>query len=300
MIDNILKNQMDCTCRDFLADVFGKRTKPFREAVATTFESIVHGKSTLVKDMSDVLRTGSSPAETKRVQEKMSGWLEHFDFSAALNPYLMKKALPHVGERTTFALDFSDISKEFGGKGMEGMAPGYDGSRHVTALGHDFVAVSIVGAEHREARPVYVKLGKGRKSKKELQSAAIDAVMTATGNRGWMLVDRGMDSAEFIYEQKKAAHIVVIRICDMKRDVFGDGRPIDEGLAAVAFAKTTLHTHKGDIKAEVRYRIGCVQYCNDPKRRISCCKTASTVAPKPVARWKAIENTASGKSLMPI
>ena len=37
-----------------------------------------------------------------------------------------------------------------------------------TAMGHDFISISAVGAEHLEADPFYVKLGKGRHQKKEL------------------------------------------------------------------------------------------------------------------------------------
>ena len=38
----------------------------------------------------------------------------------------MEKAKPLVGRTTTLALDFSDLSKPFGGEGMEGMAMGWD------------------------------------------------------------------------------------------------------------------------------------------------------------------------------
>ena len=39
------------------------------------------------------------------------------------------------GADATIAIDFSDISKEFGGDGMEGMEMGWDGSRGCTAMG---------------------------------------------------------------------------------------------------------------------------------------------------------------------
>ena len=39
--------------------------------------------------------------------------------------------------------------KDFGGKGMEGMAMGWDGSRGITAMGHDFICVSLVGSKYR-------------------------------------------------------------------------------------------------------------------------------------------------------
>ena len=48
---------------------------------------------------------------------------------------------------------------------MEGMAKGWDGSRHCTACGHDFISVSIVGPGFADAVPVYVKIATGRPRK---------------------------------------------------------------------------------------------------------------------------------------
>ena len=68
-----------------------------------------------------------------------------------------------VGRTTALAPDFSDLSKPFGGEGVEGMAKGWDGSSHCTAYGHDFISVSIVGPSFADAVPVYVKIARGRK-----------------------------------------------------------------------------------------------------------------------------------------
>ena len=53
---------------------------------------------------------------------------------------------------------------------------GYDGSSHCTAMGHDFISVSLVGAAYREAFPVYAKLGRGRHCHADLVCEAIRAV----------------------------------------------------------------------------------------------------------------------------
>ena len=66
-----------------------------------------------------------------------------------------------VGRTTTLALDFSGLSKPFGGEGMEGMATGWDGSRHCKAYGHDFISVSVVGPGFADAVPVYVRIARG-------------------------------------------------------------------------------------------------------------------------------------------
>ena len=88
---NILKNTVECTCEEFVAEVAGKRRKPYLDALKSTFKTIVLGKSTLVKEMSSFLRENEGRLERKRVQELMSGWLNAYDFAALLNPYLLAR-----------------------------------------------------------------------------------------------------------------------------------------------------------------------------------------------------------------
>ena len=263
--DNILKKQLDCISEDFLAGIFTGLAKPAWGALRYMFGKVVTGKSTLVTDIARPLRADSSRAEAKRADEKVSGWLGRWDFSKPLNPWLLGRA--EASDDETYAVDFSDISKEFGGEGMEGMAMGWDGSRGVTAMGHDFICVSLVGARWREAQPVYAKLAKGRRSKGELHGEALDAVMGATGGLGWTAEDRGMDSAEHLHDMKSKRRKGVVRVNDMKRDVFGDGLPIDRSLASVPFRKAHLHTHRGDSKVAIRWKRGFVQHGADPKRK---------------------------------
>ena len=268
---NILKSHVECTCEEFVAEVAGRRRKPFLDALKSTFKTIVLGKSTLVKDMSSFLREGEGALERKRAQELMSGWLNAYDFAALLNPYLLARSAAGVTDEATLAVDFSDISKEFGGEGMEGMEMGYDGSRHCTAMGHDFISVSLVGAAYREAFPVYAKLGMGRHGHADLIYGAIAAVMDRTGGRGWLVFDRGMDDARFLRTMKRDGRKAVVRVKDERRDVFGNGRTVGAALADVQFAKARLKTYRGDRLAEVRCRVGHVQYCADRR-----CKDAVT------------------------
>ena len=265
MADNILKKQLDCISEDFLRGVYAGATKPMWGALVHLFGRVVTGKSTLVTDMARSLRADSSRAEAKRAEEKVSGWLGRWDFSKPLNPWLLGRA--EASDDETYAVDFSDISKEFGGEGMEGMAMGWDGSRGVTAMGHDFICVSLVGARWREAQPVYAKLAKGRRSKGELHGEALDAVMEATGGRGWTAEDRGMDSAEHLRDMKSKGRKGVVRVNDMRRDVFGDGLSIDKSLASIPFSKAHLHTHRGDRCVDIRWKRGTVQYCENSKKR---------------------------------
>jgi len=261
--DNILKRHVECTCDEYVEQVAGRQRKPFLDALKTSFSTVVLGKSTLVKEMSSFLRENQTPLERKRVQELMSSWLITYDFASLMNPHLLRAASA-VTDEDTLAVDFSDISKEFGGEGMEGMERGWDGSRHCTAMGHDFLGISLVGSGRVDAKPVYAKLGRGRHSKSEMLETGIDEVMAHTGGRGWIAVDRGMDDASFIADIKRKAYKTVVRIKEMKRDVFGNGRPIDETLSELDMTKVLLRTYRGDRSAEIRCQVGHGQYCKDP------------------------------------
>ena len=264
---NILQNSLDVTYEDFLKGVFGARPKPERNALKTLFSEIVTGKSTLVSDLSKPLRANASKAECKRAQERVSGWLGNYDFVEATGGWLLKNIPEDRLDGCTFAVDFSDISKVFGGEGMEGMAMGRDGSTGEIRMGHDFICVSLVGADCPEALPVYVKLGRGRKGHDELIAEAIKAVMGRTGGRGWIVEDRGMDGAEHLWTLKRDGRKAVVRVNRMDRDVFGDGLHIDASLQSARFFDAMLHVHTGDRRVKIRCRPGVVQYCKGPRSK---------------------------------
>ena len=264
---NILHNSLDVTYEDFLKGVFGMKPKPEWNALKSLFSEIVTGKSTLVSDLSKPLRENASKAECKRVQERVSGWLGNYDFVEATGGWLLKNIPEDRLDGCTFAVDFSDISKVFGGEGMEGMAMGRDGSTGEIRMGHDFICVSLVGADYPEALPVYVKLGRGRKGHDELIAEAIKAVMGRTGGRGWIVEDRGMDGAEHLRTLKRDGRKAVVRVNRMDRDVFGDGLDIDASLRSARFFDAMLHVHTGDRRVKIRCKPGVVQYCKDPRSK---------------------------------
>ena len=264
---NILQNSLDVTYDDFLKGVFGVKHKPERNALKTLFSEIVTGKSTLVSDLSKPLRENASKAECKRAQERVSGWLGNYDFVEATGGWLLKNIPEDRLDGCTFAVDFSDISKVFGGEGMEGMAMGRDGSTGEIRMGHDFICVSLVGADYPEALPVYVKLGRGRKGHDELIREAIKAVMERTGGKGWIVEDRGMDGAEHLWTLKRDERKAVVRVNKMDRDVFGDGLDIDASLRSARFFDAMLHVHTGDRRVKIRCKPGVVQYCKDPRSK---------------------------------
>ena len=264
---NILQNSLDVTYEDFLKGVFGARPKPERNALKSLFSEIVTGKSTLVSDLSKPLRENASKAECKRAQERVSGWLGNYDFVEATGGWLLKNIPEDRLDGCTFAVDFSDISKVFGGEGMEGMAMGRDGSTGEIRMGHDFICVSLVGADYPEALPVYVKLGRGRKGHDDLIREAIKAGMERTGGKGWIVEDRGMDGAEHLWTLKRDERKAVVRVNKMDRDVFGDGLDIDASLRSARFFDAMLHVHTGDRRVKIRCKPGVVQYCKDPRSK---------------------------------
>ena len=264
---NILHNSLDVTYEDFLKGVFGMKPKPEWNALKSLFSEIVTGKSTLVSDLSKPLRENASKAECKRVQERVSGWLGNYDFVEATGGWLLKNIPEDRLDGCTFAVDFSDISKVFGGEGMEGMAMGRDGSTGEIRMGHDFICVSLVGADYPEALPVYVKLGRGRKGHDELIAEAIKAVIERTGGRGWIVEDRGMDGAEHLWTLKRDERKAVVRVNKMDRDVFGNGLDIDASLRSARFFDAMLHVHTGDRRVKIRCKPGVVQYCKDPRSK---------------------------------
>ena len=264
---NILHNSLDVTYEDFLKSVFGMKPKPEWNALKSLFSEIVTGKSTLVSDLSKPLRENASKAECKRVQERVSGWLGNYDFVEATGGWLLKNIPEDRLDGCTFAVDFSDISKVFGGEGMEGMAMGRDGSTGEIRMGHDFICVSLVGADYPEALPVYVKLGRGRKGRDELIREAVKAVMERTGGKGWIVEDRGMDGAEHLWTLKRDERKAVVRVNKMDRDVFGNGLDIDASLRSARFFDAMLHVHTGDRRVKIRCKPGVVQYCKDPRSK---------------------------------
>ena len=264
---NILQNSLDVTYEDFLKGVFGVKSKPERTALKSLFSEIVTGRSTLVSDLSKPLRANASKAECKRAQERVSGWLGNYDFVEATGGWLLKNIPEDRLDGCTFAVDFSDISKVFGGEGMEGMAMGGDGLTGEIRMGHDFICVSLVGADYPEALPVYVKLGRGRKGHDELIREAIKAVMERTGGKGWIVEDRGMDGAEHLWTLKRDERKAVVRVNKMDRDVFGNGLDIDASLRSARFFDAMLHVHTGDRRVKIRCKPGVVQYCKDPRSK---------------------------------
>ena len=266
METSLLRSTLKSTEKKFLTDVFGPGSEHEQKAREVLFSAILTQGTTLLshlaKDADAQAVHADEAQETPRkrrttrkgVQERMSRWLAKRDFGATR--YLLANGARLVQDEVTIAFDQSDISKEFGGKGMEGMAKGRDGSRGVTAMGHDVIGASIVPMGRGVAIPLLVHLHKGRTGVPEASRALIDEIFLATGGRGQLAMDRGYDSDAQIFFLHDRGYKAVVRVMHMKRDVFGDGLEISEAFRKEKGWDAKLVRANGTQDVRLKYKLG--------------------------------------------
>ena len=142
MAHNIAKNAVERTSKALLGKVFPSLGKVAGEAAAAVFSAVVRAGRALVTDIAASL-DGDGTSRKGR-QEKVSGWLARYDFASPVRDHLWSEGAKLVGRDTVIAVDSGDISKEFGGAGMEGMEMGFDASRGVVAMGHSLLCAAVV------------------------------------------------------------------------------------------------------------------------------------------------------------
>ena len=252
MAHNIAKNAVERTSEALLAKVFPDLGKVAGEAARAVFSAVVRAGSALVTDIAATL-DGDATSKKGR-QEKVSGWLARYDFASPVRDHLWKEGVALVGRDTVIAVDSGDISKEFGGAGMEGMEMGYDASRGVVAMGHSLLCAAVVA--RRRAAPLRLALLKGRRGLPDAETALFDAVVGAVGDNGIPVHDRGFDSEGFVGHAIRSGHRAVVRAKELSRDVFGTGRSIDVDMADAARVRAQLRSPTRRVEAEVRWRTG--------------------------------------------
>jgi hypothetical protein len=255
MDSSVLQNGLDRLTESFMAKVYPDAGVCQRRAAGTLFNALVRGGSTLVTRLSAFAGDGGKTAP-KGVRERVSWWLENYDFAGPAADWMSARFAGLVTEDTAIAVDFSDISKEFGGKGMEGMQRGWDGSRKTTAMGHTFCAAAAVSPSRDRVRPLGLCLEKGRKPLFGRMTRTLDSVYAGTEGKGVPVIDRGGDSEDLIGFLLAKGRRAVIRINKLDRDVFGTGNAIDKELAAIPQVPVTLHKKAGSVKAQVRWKKG--------------------------------------------
>ena len=122
MAENVAKKAVERTSKPLLAAIFGNDGKVAREAAHSIFSAVVRTGSALVTDIASTLDGGGT--SRKGLQEKVSGWLSRYDFATPIGEHLWNEGVGLVARDTVIAIDSGDISKEFGGNGMEGMEMG--------------------------------------------------------------------------------------------------------------------------------------------------------------------------------
>ena len=181
MSDNIAKKSVECTSKMLLNKIFGHKGKVEREAAWALFLGVVYSGSSLltnivkVSEFDNAFNKGSRTL--KKGLQKISGWLMRYNFASDIQDYLWSSGIALLSRDTVIAVDSGDISKEFGGKGMEGMEMGYDASRGVTAMGHSLLCAAIVNK--RRAHAFRLVLLKGRKGLPPAEILLFDDIVNA-------------------------------------------------------------------------------------------------------------------------
>ena len=186
MTRNIAKNAVDRTSKALLDKVFPSLGKVPMGAAHAVFSAVVRTGSALVTDIAASMDGGATSRKGR--QEKVSGWLARYDFATPVRDHLWDEGVALVGRDTVVAVDSGDISKEFGGAGMEGMEMGYDASRGVTAMGHSLLCAAVV--LRRRATPLRLDLLKGRRGLPDAETELFDRIVAATGGDGIPVHDR--------------------------------------------------------------------------------------------------------------
>ena len=261
MADNILRNDVEVTFKTFLEDVYADRSKPFLEAAFRIGYGIFRGGSTLLSSIVRAVHPDNQdPDLDKEMRERCSEWLNRdmddpskrkrkgapkdIGFARPVNAWLRRHYLERVGKDEGVAFDNSDISKLYGGAGMEGMEMGHDGSSKEPHMGHLFAAATLVPDGNLVPKPLYVELQRGKHAPLELLKRAVAEVMEATQNRPIGIVDREGDAAEFLWWNIGRGHRMVVRVQHMDRDVLdGSWQP-----------------------AQVRHRVGHIAQTDKPKK----------------------------------
>jgi hypothetical protein len=249
---NIAKKAVERTSNAFLEKVFPAFGKVAKGAAHTLFSAVVRTGSALVTDIAAAM-DGDATSKKGR-QEKVSGWLARYDFASPVRDHLWREGLEMVGRDTTIAVDSGDISKEFGGAGMEGMEMGYDASRGVVAMGHSLLCAAVV--LRRRAAPLRLALLKGRKGLPDAETALFDAIVGAVGDNGIPVHDRGFDSEGFIAHAIRSGHRSVVRIKTMTRDLFGSGRGFEQDMSDIPHVRTVLSSPTRRVDAVVGWKMG--------------------------------------------
>lgn len=258
----ILKNDLARTCDEFAEGLFaGKMGACALRHVKFLLGGIVEHGTTLVSVLAKRLRPDKR-VSPKKQREMVSRHLGALDILPALQDVLCATTPLPAG--TPVAVDCSDLSKPFGGDGMEGMEWGHDGSTGGESMGHLFVSAATVPGAGGVARPFWMKLAKGKHGAPGLVAEAVRKVGALSGKSAIVIIDRGGDGMPTLRILAGEGHRSVVRIAKLDRDVFGTGRRIDEDLSTQKPCRCFLRRNSGKVQdAFVRWGLGYLDIGDD-------------------------------------
>ena len=186
LANQLMKNEIEALAQQ----VFPGKKKVYMRAAKALLNGVVATGRTLLCKLAETLPKGETSLKGR--QELLSGWLWSHDFCTPIRDYLWQNACALTQRDSIIAIDATDISKAYGGRGIEGMAMGWDGSRKVKAMGYDALAAGLVHG--RRTVPFCFDLYTGRKGLPEKERELLKELHNTLGDKGILVADRGFDS----------------------------------------------------------------------------------------------------------
>lgn len=268
----ILQTDLSVTISEFVDGVYGKLFGACAlRQTKFLLGSIVERGTTLVSAMAKGLRPDRRTAPKKQ-REMVSRHLKTLDLSLGMSKWLEKHVL--FQEDTPVAVDCSDLSKEFGGNGMEGMEWGHDGSTGGKSMGHLFVSAAVVPGSGGVAKPFWFKIKRGKHGAPELTLEAVRKANELSKGKAICILDRGGDGIPTLKALLDEHIPSIVRIAKMDRDLFGTGRTVEEELQLGECTHADLRRNSGKVQqATIRWAIGNLDVsCSKKKNAVPDCR----------------------------
>jgi hypothetical protein len=212
----------------FSDDISKNFKKPCQKFVRQIVFGIQAAKDVKISNISRTLKEDIALIKT---ENRLSRNLSRYNFSERIGETLLNKAKYRIKAETVFALDLSDIHKEFARK-MENLALVYDGS---TGNKHSpgYWLCSVFGAEvdGEELLPLYQELFSQNAQDFDSENirimTAVDRVNAVAKQKGIWTIDRGGDREELFRHFLEKKLNFVIRMASTRKIMFnGEERNI--------------------------------------------------------------------------
>lgn len=255
MAQTILQTDLSVTISEFVDGVYGGSFgKCALRQTKLLLGGIIERGTTLVSALAKSLRPDRRTAPKKQ-REMVSRHLASLDLSTEMSKWLGKQV--YFSEDTPVAIDCSDLSKQFGGRGMEGMEWGHDGSTGGKSMGHLFVSAAVVPGAGEVAKPFWVKIKRGKHGAPDLALEAVKMAHELSKGKAICILDRGGDGIPTLNALLDKKIPSIVRIAKLDRDLFGTGRTIDEELSKREKVHADLRRNSGKVQqSTIRWAVG--------------------------------------------